>query len=201
MGTSSLFRALPPRRLTADSLRYVSQRVAKLHAHPSPSLSLSLNLSQLRGRREGGRVNRGIPFHGVYLGKKGADTCDTNVIKFHSTSLSPLLPPLPFPPVYTIYLPILVNAFSSKLYAYVELACTNFIAFTAFESMFERGFEEKKKEKRREERNVNLAGIFGNFSLSYLWREYYYYRMFDSLGSKVWLISKLKEKFIFINAS
>lgn len=157
MGTSSLFRALPPRRLTANSLRYVSQRVAKLHAHPSPSLSLSLNLSQLRGRREGGRVNRGIPFHGVYLGKKGADTCDTNVIKFHSTSLSPLLPPLPFPPVYTIYLPILVNAFSSKLYAYVELACTNFIAFTAFESMFERGFEEKRK--KREEKRETLTWL------------------------------------------
>lgn len=126
MGTSSLFRALPPRRLTADSLRYVSQRVAKL------SLSLSQPFT-----RKGGRVNRGIPFHGVYLGKKGADTCDTNVIKFHSTS--------PPPPVYTICLPILVNAFSSKLYAYVELACTNFIAFTAFESMFERGIRLGKK--------------------------------------------------------
>lgn len=98
--------------------------------------SLSLSLSQ-PFTRKGGRVNRGIPFHGVYLGKKGADTCDTNVIKFHSTS--------PPPPVYTICLPILVNAFSSKLYAYVELACTNFIAFTAFESMFERGIRLGKK--------------------------------------------------------
>lgn len=120
-----------------DSLRYVGQTRGQT-AHPSLPLSTVT--------REGGRVNRGIPFHGVYLGKKGAPPIPAipgNVIKFHSTSS---LPP-PFPPVYTIYLaraPILVNAFSSKLYAYVELRSNKLYRFHGIESMFERGIRLKK---------------------------------------------------------